>query len=1721
MQSDQSNSSNLKPSLSREEEISSAIDSAFQAEGLDPADNRPRSLGYQRNAGDLIADTVVAAGAGVLNAGLSMADVATLGQFDIEPVKPTYQFETVGGLVEAGASVATAAIPVGWASNAARLASLAGKTSRTLSSAKLVQTEAGLVATLARSEQPVARALNGLGQVIRRNPLKANLARGAVVDFVAFDEHEARLSDLVTSLDIPLLDNAVTQALASDKDDSWLEGRAKNALEGAGLGILFDLVGKLVKGVRGTRKAVEAGKTPDEIAKHVDAVEKSISDERVFVDAVAKTYTPEELSRLPSRVGEIVATVKTPDGAEMRLRGSAPELRAAAKKLGGEVDWNTGVQLVEDGPPAAKGLIPGVRRVSKSDMAAGALKQETPAQAPARKSPRGRNEMMDSAEPDFPKLEPNEERAARAALDPNDFAALSPNHAKVQKFLDSVQFDTIPDLSEASKRALRVVLSQSDLKFLDNAVLEAKDLTDQNAMGLAGFDVESKQWKVQIEADPKVGTVRQFLTFGEDPKSVAVLHEFGHLALGRAGLKAQSMALALWKQAITSGEIGKIMEEWGKFIPESIRAKETAHLFDYFGKNPAEFIVQYMAFSSLRRKLPPKDSVLAQMIHLGRTFIYAMVDRLKSIVGSDKQLEAQLDDLTDQLFGFAERRKDFESVSKRTEGLFEYGGIADQTGARTVKAMGLSPAADSFSSSFASPRMDFGSGHVINANTIIDDLKEGAEGVPDDLADALKASAEAEGLSRTDAEAAIARKAFDDGSVISNALGVTEAVQKNPFVGGQMKVIAYREVSKVVSIGAEMLARAAKITDPVMRQRMLDEGMKSIDTGMTKVRELVTTLANVRQAGGQLLRFMNVEEAGRSARRAEVDGAVLRELDRLRESRGGGDGITQAALDKAERSASYYQDRAWRSEDRLDEMKKAFEDLPDDQKSLVTQLEGELRAVNSQLGDAAQTVERYRQIIESSALRGPAREVLLDKAARNLDEAAPTIEPGEAAAAAPSAKGPKTGDPVKDTLLDAKGQQLNQETVQGLTQAGATAEGVGLLQKMVKDGVTSAEELSRFVVATKEKPEAVLKLINASTKPTLFNKYMELWMSSVLSGVRSLAANFLGGVIQTTVMPMKLAAGGRFNDAAALLAAHLDVLHRMFRGAESMERYAIMSPWDAAKKAFKEQSPVLDAKHSVTGEVAQGVAGAKGAISGRKGDIIRLPLRIMGMTDEFFKQLNYQAYLSYKAHKDGLDLVSKGHLKQDALSDWVTNRMAEGFDFDGKAAQTASGEAKFSEALQWAERSTFSEALKREDGFVSSIGASLQRVASDVPAIKLILPFIRTPTNILNEFVAMTPGLNLTLKSYRERLFGKRGAQEAAMARGEMLLGSAAYTGLGMAAAMGVITGTGPANREERARLLETGWKPYSVRLPDGNGGFTYIEYRKIDPISTVAGIVADLVDGTNRAIQAGDYNAASALKQLGNGVFFSLTQNIVNKTYMIGVRDFLDAVSQTETGKFERFLANRMASHVPAILTNVPAHGEEMVKIRGMVDAVMARLPGGSAGLPPRRNIFGEPITTADWMRPSPVALSYAPNDPVAQEIADLGFGFSLPPERWQGVNLVESYNKDGRQAYDRWHQLHNEVQVNGKTLKQAVKALIESQQYQNLPAPTGTADTENLRIRAIRKVITGYRKAAFGAMLKEHPEVMDERRSLLDAANPKLPPRDPGSIANPRAALEALAQR
>ena len=127
----------------------------------------------------------------------------------------------------------------------------------------------------------------GLGGNIIKTGLRG-LSAGAVADLTVFDPNEGRLADMLVEFDSPVLNNAVTQYLATDEDDTEMEGRLKNVLEGMFIGgpleILFGV--KAFKKAKKTQDIAEKEKIYKETGEAIDGLKKKKKNKKVLTKIV-------------------------------------------------------------------------------------------------------------------------------------------------------------------------------------------------------------------------------------------------------------------------------------------------------------------------------------------------------------------------------------------------------------------------------------------------------------------------------------------------------------------------------------------------------------------------------------------------------------------------------------------------------------------------------------------------------------------------------------------------------------------------------------------------------------------------------------------------------------------------------------------------------------------------------------------------------------------------------------------------------------------------------------------------------------------------------------------------------------------------------------------------------------------------------------------------------------------------------------------------------------------------------------------------------------------------------------------------------------------------------------------------------------------------------------------------------------------------------------------
>jgi hypothetical protein len=380
---------------------------------------------------------------------------------------------------------------------------------------------------------------------------------------------------------------------------------------------------------------------------------------------------------------------------------------------------------------------------------------------------------------------------------------------------------------------------------------------------------------------------------------------------------------------------------------------------------------------------------------------------------------------------------------------------------------------------------------------------------------------------------------------------------------------------------------------------------------------------------------------------------------------------------------------------------------------------------------------------------------------------------------------------------------------------------------------------------------------------------------------------------------------------------------------------------------------------------------------------------------------------------------------------------------------------------------------------VGNIGRSVSGAVNQVPALQLVVPFIRTPTNLL----AYVTDRNPVGRSLAWVQAARAGDKEAmAEAIGRFSTGTVFYTTAVALAANGMITGKGPKDTELRKQLLAAGWQPYSFRIGD-----TFLSYGRNDPVATFFGLVADTFEVANATYDPTP-DELGAMETLSKAVLTSVANNVTTKSYLRGISTVIEALGGNEAaiGQLKRQYAG-------AVVPNFLAQGENYVldsdirETRTMLDAIRARTPFLNDNVDKVRNATGDPISGAEgpfsmWLPTNARRLS---KDPVKRELASSLISVGSPRRVLPGgIDLKNIRLKSGQSAYDRLQELSGEVRIGGRTLKQQLQSLISSPFYQGLPE-MGQDNFDSPRVSLVRGNVSSFRRAAMQQLMKESPDL------------------------------------
>lgn len=278
----------------------------------------------------------------------------------------------------------------------------------------------------------------------------------------------------------------------------------------------------------------------------------------------------------------------------------------------------------------------------------------------------------------------------------------------------------------------------------------------------------------------------------------------------------------------------------------------------------------------------------------------------------------------------------------------------------------------------------------------------------------------------------------------------------------------------------------------------------------------------------------------------------------------------------------------------------------------------------------------------------------------------------------------------------------------------------------------------------------------------------------------------------------------------------------------------------------------------------------------------------------------------------------------------------------------------------WARTSTFNQ---DPQGVMGAVASSIRNFSNRFWPAKLVVPFTNIVANVFNQ------ALNYSPWGYTRLFWGYQGGEGFATEKLEPgtlehreQLGRATLGTLGLAVLASLsgaadeedaaddflITGRGPTDPNKRFQLMETGWRPYSIRL-----GGIYWSYQE-SPLVLGMAIVGNYQD----AVRYGTTGEQEAMDRTAYAVA-QVASTMLDRSFLSSLADFIEVATDGSPEKIERLFARTVTgATMPNLLKQVDRVFDPTVyDAQTLMEYLQRETPIARAGLNPRLNALGQEV--------------------------------------------------------------------------------------------------------------------------------------------------------------------
>jgi hypothetical protein len=511
-----------------------------------------------------------------------------------------------------------------------------------------------------------------------------------------------------------------------------------------------------------------------------------------------------------------------------------------------------------------------------------------------------------------------------------------------------------------------------------------------------------------------------------------------------------------------------------------------------------------------------------------------------------------------------------------------------------------------------------------------------------------------------------------------------------------------------------------------------------------------------------------------------------------------------------------------------------------------------------------------------------------------------------------------------------------------------------------------------------EKNKMLADLVETAVKqPNWKDKFGEYVVNSYISGLATPLVNAASGIAKLGLLSAEriLQAANPFSKVK------LGEVIPAFRGMMD----GVLEGAYFAKEGFLRGSPLDSAMPEIKGAIGMQTGASK--FEKGLGQVVRTPGRVGVGTDEFFKaifrkmEFNAQAARISQSGKYG---------DPNTVYNALRNINTKSSDWRDKVL-TAPGLAQLPDTVRrnliqdvqdFAKSATFQQDLGK-------FGQNVLRFRSQHPEMAWVVPFVKTPINIMKDALSYTP----------LGIFSKGLPNDVKIAR--TAIGVGITTAMAQLVGSNQITGSYPKDADKRNAMIAAGLPEYSMKI-----GNTWYSYARVEPLATIMGSSVDGITSVRNYYSKNPLDRK--VKDLTLDVVGGITKNIASKTFLEGISGVLQAIHDPE--RYGGSFVNSFAGLVVPSFIAAPARANDpnMRVVTNFGEAVQNRVPNlgqdfARENLPAQSMLYGGQRTNPSYGLAAFTGIQTTPAEQnlIQQETQRVKFDYNLPSKNIKGVEL------------------------------------------------------------------------------------------------------------------------